>query len=196
MAKKNKESTPVVYYYTVDEDGRVWALLPSKKKLQIKAVHPMVVRRIIGAFPAPKIPTVDVEIGSTGAAQRFAKERDPDFLQAQMEWQSKLAVAMMTRFVLDAVVVPEGDEWAWKLRETGVPVPTDGADRQWAYIEEAHIELLENAEEQSAFLSAVRQVSVPSEAGIEAARRRFRDQLEENEAGGSEDTRGGVQDKP
>jgi len=183
-------------YYALDEDGRVWVQLPSKKKLEIKAVHPMVVRRIIGAFPAPKMPTVDVEIGDTGMAQKFTKERDPAFLQAQMEWQSSLAAAMMTRFILDAVVVPEDDEWAWKLTETGVPVPKDGADRQWAYVEEAHIGLLEDPEEQSAFLSAVRQVSVPSEAGIEAARRRFRDQLEADEAGGSEDTGGGLPDEP
>lgn len=196
MAKKQKKSASVELYYELDEGGRAWVRLPSEKKLQIKAVHPMVVRRIIGAFPAPAIPTIDVEIGDTGTAQKFTKERDPAFLQAQMEWQSKLAAAMMTRFILDAVVVPEDDKWAWKLRETGVPVPADGADRQWAYVEEAHIGLLEDPEEQTAFLSAVRQVSVPSEAGIEAARRRFRDQLEGSETGGSGDTRGGLQDEP
>jgi len=191
MAKN--EST---IYYTLDKDGRAWAQLPSKKKLQIKPVHPMVVRRIIGAFPAPKMPTVDVEIGDTGMAQKFTKEHDPAFLQAQMEWQSSLAAAMMTRFILDAVVVPEDDEWAWKLTETGVPVPQNGADRQWAYVEEAHIELLEDPGEQSAFLSAVRQSSVPSEAGIEAARQRFRDEMEGDETGEPETTIGGVQDEP
>ena len=192
MVKKKEKSA---IYYTLDEDGRAWALLPSEKELEIKAVHPMVVRRLLSAFPAPEVPTVDIEIGDTGAAQVFTKERDPAFLQAQMEWQSKLAAAMMTRFILDAIVVPEDDEWAEKLRETGVPVPEGGADRQWAYVEEAHIELLEDTDEQSAFLSAVRQVSVPSEAGIEAARRRFRDQLAEKESDGSEDTGGAVPDE-
>ena len=195
MAKKKEKSTLVVYY-ELDEDGRAWALLPSEKKLEIKAVHPMVIRRLASAFPAPEIPTVDIEIGDTGAAQVFTKEYDPAFLQAQMEWQSNLARAMMTRFILDAVVVPEDDEWAWKLKETGVPVPVDGADRQWAYVEEVHIGLLEDPDEQSAFLGAVRQVSVPSEAGIEAARRRFRDQLAGKETGGTEDTGGAVQDEP
>lgn len=195
MAKQTKKSVEELFYFDLDKDGRVWARLPSKKKLQIKPVHPMVVRRIISAFPAPEIPTIDIEIKGTGTAQTFPK-KDTAFVQAQLEWQTKLAVAMMTRFILDAIIVPEDDEWAEKLKETGVPVPKDGGDRQWAYVEEAHIELLEDQEEQSAFLSAVRQVSVPSEAGIEAARRRFRDKVEKDEADGTEDTERGLQDEP
>lgn len=192
MAKRQKK---LEVDYAMDDDGRVWVRLPSKKKLEIRSIHPMVIRRIVGAFPAPKVPTIDIEIGSTGAAQKFPK-KDQAFREAQLEWQAKLAAAMLTRFIIDAIVVPEDDEWAWKLTETGVPVPQDGTDRQWAYVEEAHIGLLQDSEEQGAFLSAVRQVSTPSEAGIAAARRRFRDELAGNEGDGSEDTGGGLPDEP
>lgn len=184
--------------YELDEAGRFYALLPCGKKPEIVAVPTAVIRRIFDTYPEPEIPMEDVPIEGTTIAQRFEDKQDPEYLEQVQEWYVELSLATLHRFILDALVVPEDDEWAWKLVGTGVPVPEDGRDRQQAYVEEELPELLNpyNMADKDAFIAAVMQISRPSEIGVEAARRRFRQQVERAITDGVEDAKGGVSVEP
>lgn len=229
--------------YEIGADGTIRALLPCGKKPEIVPVYPPIIRDIYAAHPRPEPPEKHIEIEGSGLAERFTADKDPDYMMDVWEWQLSLLAALTTRFVLDALVVPEdpdfligrkpyvampdcpehgdlaevpriqrlgktaeefqeleenrpekGDctciqidsDWSWKLRATGVQVPSiDGPDRQFYYAKEALLEIFTNHEDQLAFTTAVRQISTPTEAGIEAARHRFRDALEKEAAGRS-----------
>jgi hypothetical protein len=78
------------------------------------------------------------------------------------------------------------EDWGFTLRAMSVPIPQTGPDRIWAYVEEALPEVLQDMENQSAFILAVRSISVPTEAAIRRARRNFRHALARLAAAGSE----------
>ena len=173
-----------------DDDGTFRAVLPSGKRPVIVPVLAHTIRRIYDAFSQPEVPHALMEVKGIGMAQKVETPNDPAYTKALVKWYTEVQWALFQRFVMDALVVPDDDEWAWKLAKTGVPIPEPGPDRQDAYVEEVLPELVTDGLERKAFVDAVRAISVPTEAGIRAARRRFHDEVGEDTAGESEDEGG------
>ena len=247
----SKEVVEEVLPYEVDDEGRYRVVLPSGKRPVIQPVHPGKLRRIYNAYPEPPMPTILLPVKSAGMAQRIPDEHNKEYQAKRAEWFMTLQRALLTRYIVDSLVVPEDadyldnslpddekariampdcplhqeqgnaarwkrmgfseqqiaevdesgactcvpavEDWSAVLRMTGVPVPNNGIDRQWAYAEEALEELFCDMSSQVAFTAAVRSISIPTEAGIEAARRRFRDQMARATASGDKATEGGDQ---
>jgi len=240
----SEEAVEEVFPYEVDDEGRYRVVLPSGKRPVIQPVHPGKLRRIYNAYPEPPTPTILLPVKSAGMAQRIPDEHNKEYQAKRVEWFTTLQRALLTRYIVDALVVPEDadfelagkpliampdcplhrqlgnaarwkrmgvseiaeldesgactcvpavEDWSAVLRMTNVPVPNNGIDRQWAYAEEALEELFHDMSSQVAFTAAVRSISIPTEAGIEAARRRFRDQMARAIASGDKATEGGDQ---
>lgn len=237
IVEESQEASQERLAYVEDEaTGRFYALLPCGKRPVIQPVHPRLWRRVYeDKGPPPEPPDKLVEVKGTGMAQRLGKDRkDPEFLEAYANWYGEWQYAMLTRAVINGLVVPEdadydGDDgpriampdcplhrefgsmerwrrmglngslddepaekctclapeedWSATLRDMRIDVPTSGADRQWAYAEEALPEILSAGLDQFAFVEAVRQVSTPTEERIRRARRGFRDALAREIAG-------------
>jgi hypothetical protein len=88
------------------------------------------------------------------------------------------------------VRIKRSQDWSIKLRMANMPVPQNGVDRQVAYAQEALPELFENSDDQFAIMEAVRQLTVPTEASIMYARKRFQDALAWDIPAGDEDGEG------
>ena len=73
--------------------------------------------------------------------------------------------------------LPCEQDWGFTLRSMNVPVPQEPPDRNWAYVEEALPEVLQDIKNQYAFIGAVRAISIPTEEAIRQARRNFRNQV-------------------
>jgi hypothetical protein len=103
-----------------------------------------------------------VEIEGSGLGQPFDDPKNPEYLEKLATWFYRVQNAIFELAVIDSLVVPDDNEWAWKLREAGIPIPESGLDRQRAYVEEALDELIRDPhEERRAFVNAVVQISVP-----------------------------------
>ena len=176
-----------------DDDGRFHAVLPSGKRPVIIPVLADKIHRIYAAFKQPDMPQRVMEVPGSGMGQKIDDPNDPTYVRDLTTWYMGVQYALFRRFVLDALVVPEDNEWAWKMADTGITIPENGPDRQWAYVEETLEELITEGPERNAFIEAVRMISVPTEAGIRLARRRFWDEMgvdpaDETEAAEGNDT--------
>lgn len=230
--------------YVVDEQGRYFVPLPCGKTIQFRPIHPAKIRRILEAFQQPEVPKRVIEVPGSGMGQPMPNPSDPQYVRDLETWFIKLQGAQLTRFVCDALIVPEEadynsddgkpyiampdcpkhkhlgkpqrwlrmgfkpkdledtkpasectcqpceDDWAAKLREMQVPVPQEGCDRNWAYVEEAYEELLGGGVDQYAFIQGVRAASIPTEAAIRRARRNFRNAMAQFAARGPQTAEG------
>lgn len=174
MATEKKKQKPLPFER--DDDGRFHAVLPSGKRPVIVSVLPDKIHRINQQFDQPDVPQQTLEVPG-GIGQKVDNPNDPTYVRDLTAWYMKVQYAKFRRFVLDALVVPEDNEWAWKLADIEVDIPEDGPDRQWAYVEEALEELLTDGAERMVFVDAVTMISVPTEAGIRLARARFWDEV-------------------
>lgn len=87
--------------------GRFRVLLPSGKRPIIKPVHPKKLYRIYRQFPMPEVPNGVIPIPGTGLGQRYKDKKDPQFVQDSIDWWINLQNALLERFVVSALVVPE-----------------------------------------------------------------------------------------
>jgi hypothetical protein len=86
----------------------------------------------------------------------------------------KAADLVDTKPASGCTCLPCEEDWGFTLRCMSVPVPQEAPDRNWAYLEEALPKVLEDIENQHAFVRAVRAISLPTEEAIRQARRNFR----------------------
>jgi len=146
------------------------------------------------------VPVTVVQIEGTKSGQEFPVRDDPKYLEALMAWQVSLGAAMLTRFLIDAIVVPEDDDWAWKLRTTMVTIPASGGERAYAFVEETYPTLVSqniaDVNDQLAFLKAVQQISIPSGAGIKKSAAAVGDDVEGDSTDGPEAADRPLQEQP
>ena len=192
--KTTKADTPQLFFE--EKDGRFYALLPSGKRPEIRPVLPPdKLRDIIAAHPKPKVPLVDVQPEGVDIAQRFPNPQDPGYLQELKVYREGYMAAMMARCLFDGLIVPEDNEWAWLLKMSDVPVPEeDCRERTRLYAQEMHPEFWdrEKPNEAASFVAAVQQITLPSEAGINIARKRFRNNVEKSVVDESRPASGGL----
>jgi len=189
--------TPQLFYE--ERGGKYYALLPSGKRPEIRPVHPpSKLRDIMAAHPRPRVPLTGVQPEGVKIAQLFPNPKDPAYLRELLQWRKDYMSAMMMRCLFDGLVIPEDDGWAWLLEMTGVPVPRDGPERTRLYAQEKHPEFWDSdkPDEAAAFVAAVQQITMPSEAGIAIARLRLRDKMEEDAVDESEAADGGFPGRP
>ena len=173
--------TPQLFFE--ERDGKFYALLPSGKRPEIRPIHPAAkLRDIMAAHPRPHVPMVGVQPEGVKIAQRFPNPKDPGYLARMFQWRKNYMTAMMMRCLFDGLVIPEDGEWAWLLEMTEVSVPQDGPERTRLYAQEVHPEFwdADKPGEAAAFVAAVQQITMPSEAGIAIARLWFRPDVEES----------------
>ena len=188
--------------YEIDDEGRYRVLLPSGLRPIVKPVLAAVIRRLVGSYHErkPEVPVTVVQIEGTDSGQQFPNKEDPEYMEALAEWQGRLGGAMLTRFLIDAIIVPEDDDWAWKLWDTGVTVPQNGGERTYAYIEETYPTLVSedmaDTGDKLAFLRAIQEISIPSEAGIKKSEAAVGDELEGDAAGRPETADRSLQEQP
>jgi hypothetical protein len=190
VQEEEKREEEVAFPVERDDDGRFRAVLPSGKRPLIRPVLAHKIRRIYDEFDQPEVPTRLVEIEGASVAEKFEDPRNPEYQERLTEWYLNVQASLFERFILDALIVPEDDLWAWKLAETGITIPQSGPDRQRAYMEEELEELVTDWIERQSFIDAVRAISVPTEAGIRAARRRFWDEMEGDVSSGNQAAEG------
>lgn len=188
--------------YEIDDEGRYRVLLPSGLRPIVKPVLAAVIRRLVGSYheQKPEVPVEYVEIEGRSSAQAFPNKEDPEYVKALTMWQYRLGIAMLTRFLIDAIVVPEDDDWAWKMRDTGVDDYKDPGKRTYSYVEEVYptlvSEQMADTNDKRTFLKAIQQISIPSEPGIKKSATPARDELEGDAPGGPEVADGPLQEQP
>ena len=178
--------------YEIDDEGLYRVLLPSGLRPIVKPVLAAVIRRLVGSHNErkPEVPVTVVQIEGTKSGQEFPMRDDPTYVKAKAQWEAQLGGAMFTRFLIDAIVVPEDDDWAWKLRDTKVTIPASGGERTYAFVEEVYPTLvsedLADTDDKLTFLRAVQQISIPSEAGIKKSAAAVGDDVEGDSTDGPE----------
>ena len=188
--------------YEINDDGLYRVLLPSGLRPIVKPVLAAVIRRLVGSHNErkPEVPVTVVQIEGTKSGQEFPNNDDPKYLKALREWEGSLGAAMLTRFLIDAIVVPEDDDWAWKLRTTMVTIPASGGERAYAFVEEAYPTLVSedmaDTDDKLTYLKAVQQISIPSEAGIKKSTAAVGDDVEGDSTDGPEAADRPLQEQP
>lgn len=89
------------------ETGRFRVLLPSGKRPVVKPVHPKKLYRIYRQFRMPDPPDGVIPIPGRGLGQLYKDRKNPQFVQDSIQWWIDHRNALLERFVVSALVVPE-----------------------------------------------------------------------------------------
>lgn len=185
----------ILFFYDGEVKG-YRARLPSGGTPLIRPINPRVLLRLIQHFKGkePVPPKTEVPVPGTGLAQEFTDEDDATYKRAHVAWTQTFIDALLLRCIWDGLVVPEDDAWAAKLERLGMPVPSEGPDRAEVYAEEVYPQLLGRGDpkDQGAFVEALRQLTIPTDAVVQAMRRKFRNALARDGSDGPTPSDGGV----